>query len=759
VVTKQGVDRAPRAAPIMAAYAVMGALLLAYVVALLVHGDGQTSPWLDNWGVAGFELLLGGLCALRLTRARSARGFSLALALAVTAWAIGDLCLAIESMGGRTPPVPSVADAFYLAFYPLTYLALMLLLRSEVRSFSRETWLDGGIAGLGAAAVCAAFAFRSIAHTAGGGGIGVATNLAYPIGDVLLMALLVAGSATLPMRRRATWLLLAGGCAINVLGDTVNLFSSTIAASRTDSFVNAVAWPSATLLISLAVWVRPEPVRRDQPASAPGFALPGLAALAALAVLSFGTVHRISWVALALAIATLLVVGVRTVGSLSSIRALIAERHHQAMTDVLTGLGNRRKLGEALDAYFLEHAGDAPLAFLYIDLDHFKEINDAFGHSAGDELLRQLGPRLHTVLRDGDLLLRIGGDELAVVMPGADARTAEAAATELSKRFADPFDLNVVRVNVGVSVGIAEAPRDARDALGLLRCADAAMYRAKRDGLRCAVYSPELDDVDGRLRLAEDLHAALVGDGLELHYQPQLVLRGGDVEAVEALLRWDHPVLGPLEPTTFLALAEEAGLMPAVTTRVLEKATAQAAAWLAEGRPTSVAVNISASNLLDTGFTDQVLRHLRRAGVPPSLLTIEITETTVISDFDRSRQVIADLHTMGLRISIDDFGAGFTSLAYLGRLAIDELKLDRTFVQPLADGRDVQARALLRATIDLGHAMGLCVVAEGVEDRPTFDLLAELGCDRVQGFLISRPVRARELRRAPRRPMPRAVPV
>jgi diguanylate cyclase (GGDEF)-like protein len=765
VATEQYVGPRRGARWLVAVYGLLGSLLVAYAIALLSNSSGQTAPWLDAWGVAAFEFVVAALCAVRAVRSRQERGFTAALALAVTAWAIGDLALAIESMGGRSAPVPSLADGFYLAFYPLTYLALMLLLRREVRAFSASTWLDGAIAGLGTAAVCAAFAFRSIAHTAGGNAIGVATNLAYPIGDVLLMALVVAGSATIPIRRRATWLLVAAGCAINVLGDTVNLFSASIATSRADSIVNGVAWPTALLLMSLAVWVRPEPSRRPRVTAPPGFVLPGLAALAALAVLSFGTVRHLSWVALSLSIATLLVVGARMVGSLSSIRALMAERQQQAVTDVLTGLGNRRKLAEALEAHFLGDDTSASLAFLYIDLNHFKEINDAFGHSAGDELLRQLGPRLRGALRDADLLLRIGGDELAVVLPGVDARGAEVTAGALSARFTEPFDLEVVRVRVGASIGIAEAPRDARDALGLLRSADAAMYRAKRDGLRYAVYSPALDDVDGRLRLAEDLHGAIHDDHLELHYQPQMVLDGSAVPAVEALLRWMHPVHGPIEPMAFLGLAEEAGLMPALTTLVLQKAIGQAAAWRAEGRPTGVAVNISASNLLDAAFTHQVARLIRESGLPAGLLTLEITETTVIEDFDRSREVIADLHALGVRISIDDFGAGFTSLAYLGRLTIDELKLDRTFVQPLVDGPDSQARALLRATLELGHSMGLCVVAEGVEDHDTFELLVALGCDRVQGYLISRPVPAAEVDYAVRGPAPKkavtapAVPV
>jgi len=642
---------------------VIAAVLVAYAISLLARGANDSWPWLDNWGVAIFELTISVVCGLGALRRRTDRVFTVALALALASWSIGHLLLAIESSGGRTPPVLSAADIFYLGFYPLTYLALMLVVRSEMRNFSRSAWLDGAIAGLGSAAVVAAFAFRSVLHNAGGHPLGVATNLAYPIGDAMLFALVIAMSATLPGRHRMSWVLIATGCALNVLGDTVNLFSTTIATSHTDVFVNGMAWPTALVLMSFAAWVRPQPSRAPQPVAPPAFALPGCAALAALAVLSFGTVHHVTLVALMLAVGTLLVVGVRTVGSLSTLRSVMAERQQQAVTDLLTGLGNRRKMAEVLEAYFGSGALDATLAFLFIDLDHFKEINDAFGHSAGDELLRQLGPRLRGALRGDDLLLRIGGDELAVVLRDTDAASAERVAGRLSAGFDEPFDLEVVSVRVGASIGIALAPAHATEPLALLRCADAAMYRAKSAGLPYTVYSTQIDDVEGRRQLVEDLHAAVRDDGFVLHYQPQLGLEDEDSPAVEALLRWFHPVHGPVPPLAFLPLAEEAGLMPALTTLVLEKAVAQAASWQSEGRPVAVGVNISASNLLDAGFAELVASLLQRSGLRPSLLTIEITETTVISDFEHSRAVIADLHALGVRISIDDFGAGFTSLA------------------------------------------------------------------------------------------------
>ena len=720
-----------------AAYWLLGLVLAAYFVSLVARGGDQNWPAVDNYGVAAFELAASVLCLARGLGRRSARTVPLVLGAALLSWSVGDLLLAAESVGGAKPPVPSWADLFYLGFYPLTYLALTLLLRSQLKRFSAATWLDGAVAGLGAAAVCAAFAFAAVLRSTGGGAAAVATNLAYPIGDALLLALIVAGSATLPGRRRASWVLLAAGCALNVIGDTFNLFQASGHTVAVGNVVNGVAWPAAILVMSLAVWVHPSDRGGDRVETAPGFALPALAALAALTILCYGSFSPVSRVALGLAAATLMAAGGRSIVSLRSLRLLTEERRRQAVTDALTGLGNRRQLNDFLEGAL---ATGGTLAFLFIDLNRFKEINDAFGHPAGDQLLRQLGPRLQTALEDGDLLVRIGGDELAAVLPGADGDRAAAVAARLTACFDEPFALDGVSVRVGASIGIALSPLHAGDGAGLVRCADAAMYRAKLTAVPSAIYEPDVDDTGDRLLLVEELHEALAEDRFVLHYQPQVELSTSETLGVEALIRWFHPRLGSVSPLDFLPLAEQAGLMRALTTTVLEKAITQCATWRAQGHPITMSVNISVSNLLDEGFTDIVRQLLRHHRLAPQALTLEITETTIISDFERSKAVIDELHAIGVGVSIDDFGAGFTSLAYLSGLAIDELKLDRTFITPLASAGSERALPLLRATIALGHAMGMCVVAEGVEDLPTLELLGRLGCDRVQGYVISRPV-------------------
>ena len=780
---------------VWALYALLVPLVGIYVLSVVVRRGASSNAAFDGWGVAALELLASGACLARLAASKAplrGRGFVLALGTGLLSWSIGDSIAATRFSG----PPPVASELCYLGFYPLAYVAIVLLMRQEVSRFPAPTWLDGALAGLGAAAVCAAFAFRDVLHTTGGSSFTTAMNLAYPIGDLLLLALVVGGTAMLQGTKRLRWVLVATACTINAVGDTFNLLHRSAGASPVGQAFNATAWPVAILLMSLAVWVRPVKAARKAQAVATGFVLPGLAAAAGLVILTVGSVHPVGRVALGLASATLAVAGVRLALSVGDLRSITEQRHRQSMTDELTGLGNRRHLVQLFDAFLLrlaedtaatkgaagERAGpDGPLgpgsasdrgpagafasadqhallpdvpevlptasvAVLFVDLDRFKEVNDSFGHAVGDELLRQIGPRLSAALRKTDSLVRLGGDEFAVVLPDADEQRACRVAERLAAALEQPFYLDLVPVQISASVGIAVAPRDGSDLAEVLRCADAAMYRAKLSGRQVQVYDRAFDKSGDLLHLVEELREAIAGGGLVLHFQPQLDLRTGTISAVEALVRWEHPRLGTIPPLKFLPLAEEAGLMPGITTHVLDDALAQCARWRSDGHDLAVSVNVSASNLLDSGFVDAVADAIRRAGVPPDALVLEITETCIISDYELCRQVIDALQRLGVVTSIDDFGAGFTSLAHLSNLAVGELKLDRAFIAPLSgesDGkRDVE---LVRSTIGLGHALGLRVVAEGIEDEETLSMLSEFGCDVAQGYLISRPVPAERL--------------
>jgi diguanylate cyclase (GGDEF)-like protein len=744
-----------RIASVWAAYGCLGACLLAYLALELVRRAGSQSIWINGWGVDAGELIACLLCFARAGMRRRGRAITLLLGLGLLLWTSGDTVLTIQSLGGATPPSPSLADAFYFAFYPVTYGALTLLLRREVRLAGASTWLDGAIAGLGAAAVCAAFAFHGVAHAAGGSALSVATDLAYPIGDLLLLVMVAGITAILPGRRSAAWLLLAAGLAAIVTGDTFNLFSSSIGGGRVGTLFNALAWPTYILLVSASVWL-PEPAPAPAVASeriaeqrTPGFLLPAFAAAAAVAIPFVATVHPVGAVALALAAAALTAAGLRSGLTLLALRRLTEERQRQSVTDHLTGLRNRRALSRLLHELLPDTPeADAPprrLSFLFIDLSHFKEVNDSFGHFAGDELLRQLGARLEGSLRSTDLLVRLGGDEFAVVLQDADADYGAMVAQRLAARLEEPFLVDGIRVRVGASIGIAVAPQDARTPADLVRCADHAMYRAKLAGQSFAIFNEDLDGDGDKLRLAEELRLAVEQRQFELHYQPQVDLQTGEIVAVEALLRWPHPRLGFVPPPAFLPLAEESDLMGPLTELVLDEATRQCAAWRAAGHQLTVSVNVSPTNLVDPEFTATVKRTLERNRLAPEALVLEVTETSAISNLERSKAVIEEMQASGVMVSVDDFGAGFTSLAYLGSLAVGELKLDRSFVTELATaaaGRDV---AIVQSTLELAHSLGLRVVAEGVEDLASLELLRDLGCDLAQGYLISRPKPAAEL--------------
>ena len=729
-------QRPPRVA--VAAYVVAGVLLAAYVATLFVRRDGQMWPVLDNWCVDAFELVVASLALARSLVHRPGRAFALVLGLGLLTWAIGDTLWTIEG----SPPGPSTADVFYLLFYPLAYAAVVVLIRSEFRAASATVWVDGVIAGLGAAAVCAAFGLDTVIGSASGSPIDVVVNLAYPIGDLILLALVVGALAVVP-GWPVRMLLVAAGCFVLAIGDTVYLLQSSTGSYQVGTPLDAT-WVIALLLLSACVWTPPgRPAPAGGPAAA-GFLLPTAATAAAVTVLIVGNRVHVSGIALGLAVATLAVAGARRLLTHQEVQALAASKEHQAVTDDLTGLGNRRRFTNELAAAFVSLADsggpDATLALLMIDLNHFKEINDSFGHPTGDSLLRQIGARISSVTRDDDLVARLGGDEFAVLLTGADVDFATEIARRITGAFEPLFGVERSSLKVGASIGIALAPAHATSADELVRCADVAMYRAK--AARCAydLYESAIDDGPTRLRLMQDLRVAIAEGGLTLCYQPQLDLRTGEITSLEALARWLHPELGMIPPDQFIPLAEDCGLMAPLTAFVLEHAIAQCAEWRRQGRSVTVAANLSTTNLLDTALPAQTAALLDRYDLPPEALVVEITETTVMADLVRSKEVIQNLHDIGVVVSIDDFGTGFSSLAYLSELAVSELKIDRIFTGRLTvDGVEGRDEAIVRSSIELAHTLGMRVVAEGVERSDHLTYLADGDCDIAQGYVISFP--------------------
>jgi diguanylate cyclase (GGDEF)-like protein len=420
--------------------------------------------------------------------------------------------------------------------------------------------------------------------------------------------------------------------------------------------------------------------------------------------------------------------------------------HHQALHDDLTGVANRRQLLRRLE-HEIESASavDRSFALLMLDLDRFKEVNDALGHGHGDRLLRDVAARLATTVRHGDLLARLGGDEFALLL--ADVSGAPGAievAGRVKEVLHDEFVLGGVPLLVEASVGIAIFPEHGRDAETLLQAADIAMYAAKRSGTHFELYMPDRDrrGPDRVTRLGE-LRRALAEEELVLFYQPKVDLRRGEVSGAEALIRWQHPELGLIPPMEFLPLAEQTGLIGPLTSYVISAALKQAREWALEGIEVPVAVNVSERSLLDPRFPVEVESLLERWGVPGQQLQLELTERGLIADVVTAMDVIERLCALGVRISIDDFGTGYSSLGRLVELPIQELKIDRTFVMDM-DG-DGPGAAIVRSTIDLGHHLGLEVVAEGVETEEQLRELRTLGCDGAQGFHLLRPLPADEV--------------
>lgn len=424
-----------------------------------------------------------------------------------------------------------------------------------------------------------------------------------------------------------------------------------------------------------------------------------------------------------------------------NLRANHRDVREASLTDELTGLPNRRRLTERLNsALTRSRRRETACAVLLLDLDRFKEINDTLGHHHGDELLRAVADRLGGAVRGSDTVARLGGDEFAVVL--ADA-TSESQALFFARRFLDelqqPFTIEGLTLSVEASIGIALAPLHGRDGNDLLRAADVAMYEAKERRRGPVVYDPTFDaNTPTKLALLGDLRRALEHGELFMEYQPKVNLHSEGEISVEALARWQHPTRGRVSPDEFIPVAEGTGLIMPLSLHTLDLSIGQARRWLDDGHAIQVAVNLSPRCLIESDLPDLVRAILERHGLPANMLRLEVTENTIMSDPLRALGILSELQESGISLSIDDFGTGYSSMTYLKQLPVDELKIDRSFITDMllnsSDG------VLVRSSIDLGHNLGMSVVAEGVEDQATLAALDRLGCDVVQGYHLGRPM-------------------
>jgi len=715
------------------------ALLLATYVTLLVVPAGLVSGFVRDEilsdscvGVAALAVFLRGVCH------PADRGWSWPMAAGIASFTTGDIVYSSYVAHLDPEPFPSIADIGYLGLYPLMALGLLMLVRRGTGTVRRSVLLDGLVACLGAAAVAGTFAAPLVAATGGSGStLGVLVNAGYPVGDGTLIAMVV-GVFVLRGGHPGFYGWIGAGLATFAIGDTLYLYRVATETYSMGSPIDAF-WAIGLNIVAYGVWrPRPDP-GADRVNSVWTLTAPLISVLLVIGVLVRASLVHTPLPVVLLAAATLLAASGRIVDGFLAVMD-IARVRAEARTDELTGLGNRRLLYEAIEAGIPALGPGQAMFLLLVDLDRFKEVNDSLGHAVGDEVLLTIGARLRSKLQPDDVLVRLGGDEFALLLGRRPvdfdvlARTQQVAA-----EICAPIQLGGLSLQVEPSIGIACAPLDAQDRTDLMRHADIAMYDAKSTHAGAARYDRARDgNALERLQLVAELRQALAADlgQIVVHYQPKCELTGRAVGA-EALVRWQHPGRGLVGPDKFLPAAEANSLMPALTRHVLRAALAQCRRWRATDPLVTVSVNLSVTSLLDQNLVDHVSTALAEAGVPPDALVLEITETTIMMDPERSNRTLRAIRERGIKLSIDDFGTGHCSLAYLRDLPVQELKLDRSFVRDIA-ARERDA-AIVRSTIDLAHSLGLTLVAEGIEDAAGADLLRRMGCDIAQGYYFGRP--------------------
>jgi diguanylate cyclase (GGDEF)-like protein len=655
---------------------------------------------------------------------------------AVSCWVAGETYYVLRATQGEDVPLLSAADLGYSGFYVLMLAALVLIVRDRLRDMTWPVVLDSVIGALGAAAVLAVVLGPLVQSTLEGPRtVAAVLGTMYPLMDLVLVAIILGIAVTARFKIGDGWLLLVLGLITFTGADVayvwLELNGLYVIGTPLDT-----AWAAGVGLV--AAWAlfqsRPSPAINRPELAVPAQAVPALATIAGLSVLITASQQPVTGAAVTFASATLALGAVPLVFRQ---RLWLSQARNQARTDELTGLPNRRAFNTDVPERFAADRRRLS-AVLLLDLDKFKEINDGLGHDVGDLLLIQVAARLTGQLRPSDLLARMGGDEFVIHLENCGPGEARAVAEKLRAALADPCDLGGITVHVNASIGIACYPEQGQDLTLLLRKADMAMYTAKSTHSGLAVYAEGTSShTQGHIHTVQALNEALLHDQLVLHFQPKINLATGEVQGVEALVRWEHPSLGLLRPDEFLRRFDEAGLLPALTMTVLSQALDQAAVWANHGRPLSVAVNLSASSIMDSRLPAQIAAMTSARGVPSSALVIEITEDVLLEDRNRAAVTLTALRDMGIRIAVDDFGKGYSSLSYLRDLPIDELKLDRSFIHTMMD--DPRATALVVSTIDLAHSLGLEMTAEGVEDPETYRALTDYGCDLAQGFLMSKP--------------------
>jgi diguanylate cyclase (GGDEF)-like protein len=729
--------------------AVATALLIGCILVTAAHaafrlgGHAWAMP-IRDWLTSAVYILVGVIVCWRALRTRHARRSWMIFAFGISIYGLGNVLWAAWIEHLPNPPIPSICDGMWLTLYPACYIGIVGLARLRERRVPARMWLDGLVAGLGIAAIGAAIVVRPVLASVSGDTAAVVTEMAYPICDLLLAALVVGVLALGGWRVNRMWGMLGIGFIVLAVADCMYALQVAHGATAPSSATNTM-YDSGVLLLALAAWQRGATLQTDTVPSGAVLGIPAAFAVSALGLLFYDHFSPLDPLALALAMLTILAAIARTALTFRDVRAL-AETRRQALTDDLTSMPNRRHFLRCVrDAILATNVTGGSVALLLVDLDHFKELNDTLGHDAGDQLLCQVGERMRGVLRASDTAARLGGDEFGVVLADApDDASAVVVAEKILKALAEPFPIKSVGLRVTASIGIARFPEQAENDEQLMQHADVAMYEAKAAHSGYACYARERDKHSlERLTLAGELSRALESEEIEAHFQPKAYADTGQIVGVEALVRWRHPQRGLIGPAEFVTVAEQAGLGRTLTNRMLRLALGQIRQWRDSGLDIHVAVNTTVADLQDAQFPDEVAQLLAEHQLPPEALVLEVTENMVLADPVRVGDVLAQLGELGLGLSLDDFGTGFSSLTHLKALPVGEVKIDRSFVGRMTT--DPVDAAIVQATIQLAHSIGIRVVAEGIEDQVTWSSLIANECELVQGYALSRPLPAAEL--------------
>ena len=710
--------------------------ICAFLIAFIPH-DGQGRKVAESATVtliSGMFLMFAARLICAAVAWRERRYATVSLLASLVLWVMGSSALTATAQPDLMD-FPAPGEGFFLASYAV--MAVFLVLDAGDRGrLSMGRILDAIVTCGGAVCLAGAVLLSPLESLFSGSGAGALVALIYPLLDLLMFVIVLAD---VPLRRR-TWsaqtgalLLGFGGLAV---GDTTFVRNLTGGVYDFSGWLLVLWAGSLTLIVSGAVGPRTRITQEDVQAET--IWAPLFAAAAAVVVLAVPTHGALGYLAIP-AVITLTGAGYRLALALRAARGA-AEAYRLSLTDELTGLPNRRallrKIREHLDQ-------DSSMGLLLVDLDGFKEVNDTLGHVAGDSVLRLLAHRLRSGLGGGGgMLARLGGDEFAVVLPVTDAGRALRAAQHLRELIAEPIEAHDHLFSMNASIGVAvtmaagDVPSDSSE---LLRRADIAMYQAKTTRSGQLLYDRARDEfTTDRLKLAEYLRYGIEAGELRVWYQPQVEALDGSVAGLEALVRWQHPELGLLAPSDFLAVARHSGLMPALTEAVIGMVLADVQNWASAGMSHRVSFNFAPPELLNATLLERVLDRVDGMDLTPDSLVLEVTEDSFLAEPERARQALIEIRRHRVQVSIDDYGTGFSSLSYLRDLPVHELKLDRSFIR--AVGADPRSKIIVESTTQMARGLGLRTVAEGVEDAFILGQVRALGIDVIQGYHVSRPM-------------------